>query len=309
MDGSVGGSMLALKFQGYPLALGLLAVVSLALSSCVTTKDDLLYLNDQIVAINDRVNKMEKRSSSDLDQRLEAVRLRLAQMGADLDKTRADIQVLSGKVEENNFLTKRAIDRDTTDQDTMRTGVSALNERLAKLETEVKRLNDYVAMPTSATPAATAPAAPPTGTAAVEQPRPQTPRTQTPQPPALSPEEDLYESALSRFKGGKSEEALAGFKHFLANYPKSKLADNAQFWIGECYFSLRQYEQAILAYQEVIKNYPGGNKVPNAMLRQALAFNEIKDATSAKLLLKKIIKTYPNSSEAKIAEAKLKTMN
>jgi len=301
--------MLTLKYKGPFLAFGLMAVVLVALSSCVTTKDDILYLNDQIVAINDRVNKLEKRTSSDLDQRLEAVRLRLAQLGADLDKTRSDIQVLSGKVEENNFLTKRAVDRDTTDQDTMRTGVSALNERVTKLETEVKRLSDYVAMPAPAPPTAAAPATPATSTATVEQPKPQAPRVQPPQPPARSPEEDLYESALSKFRAGQSEEALAGFKLYLSNYPKSKLADNAQFWIGECYFSLRQYEQAILAYQEVIKNYPQGNKVPNAMLRQALAFNEIKDTTSAKLLLKKIIKTYPNSSEAKIAEAKLKTMN
>jgi tol-pal system protein YbgF len=300
--------MLTLNRKGLFLALGLLALVLLALSSCVTTKDDILYLNDQIVALNDRVNKMDKRSSSDLDQRLEAVRLRLAQLGADLDKTRSDMQALSGRMEENNFLTKRAIERDTTDQDKMRTGVSGLNERLANLETEVKRLSEYVALPTPAPPVATAPTAPAPSKSAVEQPRPQPPRPQTPQPPALSPEEDLYESALAKFRGGKSEEALAGFKHFLGNYPKSKLADNAQFWIGECYFSLRQYEQAILAYQEVIKNYPQGNKVPNSMLRQALAFNEINDTTSAKLLLKKIVKTYPNSSEAKIAEAKLKTM-
>ena len=91
-------------------------------------------------------------------------------------------------------------------------------------------------------------------------------------------------------------------------YPKSDLADNAQFWIGECHMSLEQYEQAILAYQEVIKKHPKGNKVPNAMLRQAVAFAEIKDKTSAKLLLKKVIKEYPNSSEAQIARAKLKTL-
>jgi tol-pal system protein YbgF len=302
--------MIALNRKGRLLALGLLTVASLPLSSCMTTKDDILYLNDQIVALNDRVNRMEKRTSSDLDQRLEAVRLRLAQTGADLDKTRADLQALSGRVEENNFLTKRAVERDTTDQDTMRTGVSGLNERLARLETEVKRLGEYVAMPSPAPQAATVPNAP-ANTAAVEQSRPQTarPQPQTTQPSALSPEEDLYEAALAKFRAGKSEEALAAFKHFMGNYPKSKLADNAQFWVGECYFSLRQYEQAILAYQEVIKNYPEGNKVPNAMLRQALAFNEIHDTTSAKLLLKKIVKSYPNSSEAKIAEAKLKTIN
>jgi tol-pal system protein YbgF len=299
------GGMLTLQHSRLLWRLGLLALTSLALSSCVT-KDDILYLNDQIVALNGRVNKMEKGVSTDVDQRLEAVRLRLAQLGADLDKAKADMETLSGRVEENNYLTKRTIERDTSDQDAVRSGVAGLNERVARLETEVKRLNEYVAIPTSSTsPPSTAPAqsVPPASTASVAKPAVQAPPT-----PAVSPEESLYESALAKFRAGQSEEALAGFKHFLGKYPKSKLADNAQFWIGECYFSLRQYEQAILAYQEVIKNYPQGNKVPNAMLRQALAFNEINDTTSAKLLLKKIVKSYPNSSEAKIAESKLKTI-
>ncbi len=72
--------------------------------------------------------------------------------------------------------------------------------------------------------------------------------------------------------------------------------------------ALKQYEQAILAYQEVITKYPKGNKVPNAMLRQAIAFLEINDKTSSKLLLQKVIKQFPGSSEAKIAQKKLKTI-
>ena len=94
----------------------------------------------------------------------------------------------------------------------------------------------------------------------------------------------------------------------MKKYPKSDLADNAQFWIGEAYFSLRQYEQAILAYNDVIKRYPKGNKIPNALLRQSLAFIEINDKTSARLLLRKIIKEYPNSSEAKIASKKMESL-
>ena len=72
--------------------------------------------------------------------------------------------------------------------------------------------------------------------------------------------------------------------------------------------ALKQYEQAILAFQDVIKKYPKGNKVPGAYLKQAMAFLAIKDKTSSSLLLKKIIKNYPKSNEAKIAQAKLRTL-
>ena len=73
--------------------------------------------------------------------------------------------------------------------------------------------------------------------------------------------------------------------------------------------ALKQYDLAILAYQEVIKKYPKANKVPNAMLRQAVAWQEHGDKTSATILLKQLIKQYPGSSEAKIAETKLKTIH
>ena len=97
------------------------------------------------------------------------------------------------------------------------------------------------------------------------------------------------------YRKEKYEEAISGFQHFLDEYPKSKLADNAAFWIGESHMALKQYEQAILAFQKVIKKYPGGNKVPNALLRQALAFYELNDKTSAKLLLKKTYQTIPQN--------------
>jgi len=94
----------------------------------------------------------------------------------------------------------------------------------------------------------------------------------------------------------------------LDTYPKSDLADNAQFWIGECFMGLKQYEHAILEFNKVIKNYPKENKVPNAMYRQAIAMQKIDEATGAKIVLKNLIKTYPNSPEAADAKKKLSSM-
>jgi tol-pal system protein YbgF len=130
-----------------------------------------------------------------------------------------------------------------------------------------------------------------------------------PEVESVSPEEKRYADSLSLYQAGKHQEAIEGLNDFLKTYPKSKLADNAHFWIGESYMGLKKYYQAILAYQEVITRYPEGNKAPIAMLEQALAFNKIKDTVSSKLLLQKIIKKYPDSNEAKTAEAKLKTLN
>jgi len=174
------------------------------------------------------------------------------------------------------------------------------------LELRVDRISSYLGLepmiPPKEKDAATTPVAIP------QVKKPVKPIAQ-PKPEVIIPlDQKLYDVNMDLYRKEKYEEAIVGFKNFLRKYPKSKLADNAAFWIGESYMALKQYEQAILAFQKVMKKYPRGNKVPNALLRQALAFYELNDKTSAKLLLKKLIKKYPKSNEAKIARNKLKTM-
>jgi tol-pal system protein YbgF len=117
--------------------------------------------------------------------------------------------------------------------------------------------------------------------------------------------ESMYSAAYQVFKDGNYDKARTDFQTFLATYPDTEYSDNAQFWIGECYFFEKNYEKAILEYEKVTKNYPGGNKVPYALLKQGLSFLKLNDKTSAKLILQQVIKEYPNTSQARIARNKL----
>lgn len=271
----------------------------LFLSSCVTTKEDILYLNNQIVALNAKVNKMDERLAGDLG----SIRENQAESVAETDKVKEEIQDISGRVADNRELVRRAVERDTTEQDAMKANLHNLTRRIAELETRVKQIYEYLGLEgTAGVPEQGVVKPPLPAKEPVKQP------TVTEEKDVLLPDKELYDKTLTTYKEGKYEEAATGFKSFIKKYPKSDLADNAQFWIGESYMALKQYEQAILAYQGVIKGYPKGNKVPNAMLRQALAFYEIKDKKSSRILLKGIIKKYPGSNEAKIAKAKLKTI-
>jgi len=270
----------------------------LFLSSCVTTKEDILFLNNQIVALNAKVNKMDAKISGDLD----AIHENQADSVAETDKVKGEIQDLSGRVADNRELVRRAVERDTTEQDAMKVTVHDLSRRIAELEAKVTQIYEYLGLE---------------GTAGVPQQGALKPPLTAKEPAKQLPviekkdvlsDKEFYDKTLTIYKEGKYEEAVTGFKNLIKKYPKSDLTDNAQFWIGESHMALKQYEQAILAYQGVIKKYPKGNKVPNAMLRQALAFYEIKDTKSSRILLKRIIKKYPGSNEAKIAKAKLKTI-
>jgi len=262
------------------------------LSSCLYD-NDIAYLNDQVVALNRRVKTLE--DGMDTKVRSGQVNLR-----TDIDEVQEQIRRLNGRIEENERLLKRSVERDLGDQDSMRASVGTMSERVAALEAMVEQQHRYLNLP---------PVQPKPGAGGAE-PAPSVKPEPTP-PAAAEPktrETELYDKSIALYRDGKYEEAVDGFRTFLKTFPKSDRADNAHFWIGESYMALKQYEQAILAYQEVIKNYPKGNKVPSALLRQAFAFLEIKDQTSAKLLLNRVVKNHPNSSEAKIAQNKLATL-
>jgi len=274
----------------------------LLLSSCVTTPQDTRYLNDQIVALNNRVGRLENTidvdSSTEPQSQLKTIRESQAEIVSEFEKVKQEVQKISGRIE----VSERSFERDTSEQDVMKASIAELNKRIAVLEQDTRKIKEYLRLevPPGASQQDLTKAPPET--------EKEEPKSAVPEAKPLSPDRLLYDKTYAAYREGRYQEAIAGFGDFLKKYPQSDLADNAQFWIGECYMSLKQYEKAILSYQEVIKNYPNGNKVANAMIRQALAFYEIGDKTSSRLLLKKVIKKYPNSSEAKTAETKLKTI-
>lgn len=261
---------------------------SFLLFSACATEEKFLYLSKKIDAIEAKTDK-ELVSNSE----------RMATNSAEMDRLKEEMRFLNGRLDENSHLLKRSVEKDTTNGD-------ALSERMVRLELRVDRISSYLGLepmiPSKEKDASTTPVAVAQARKPVKPPVQPTPEVKIPL------DQKLYDANLDLYRKEKYGEAIAGFKNFLRKYPKSKLADNAAFWIGESYMALKQYEQAILAFQKVMKKYPRGNKVPNALLRQALAFYELKDKTSAKLLLKKLIKKYPKSNEAKIAGNKLKTM-
>ena len=271
------------------------------LNSCVYDQE-MTYLNDQMIALNKRVTKLEALLGSDIDTRLGSVHTRQAEAGAEMDQLKAEMGALSGRVEDNEQLIKRNLEKDLGKEDAMVAGLAALSQKVSELEVLVTKQQEHLGLKGPVPKEDREVVRVPSGQEKTVPKRPviiEAPRSE---------ELELYDTSMALFKEGKYEDAMKGFEALIKKYPNSDRADNAQFWIGECYMGLKQYEKAILAYQEVIKKYPKGNKVPSAMLRQAIAFLEIKDKTSTRLLLKKIINRYPDSSEAQIAKKKLEAL-
>jgi tol-pal system protein YbgF len=148
------------------------------------------------------------------------------------------------------------------------------------------------------------------------------PRPAPPAPPrapqTLQPS-DLYQTAYLDFSKGNYPLAIAGFREFLRRFPDAELANNAQYWIGEAYFSLaRSYaaqgqpakttehlEKAVQEFRKVILNYPRGEKAPTALYKEALALVELKQPGLAQERLRYLLEHFPRSEEAPLARDRL----
>jgi tol-pal system protein YbgF len=119
--------------------------------------------------------------------------------------------------------------------------------------------------------------------------------------------QDEYRTGLRALQERQYDRAIQEFRAFQRKYPSSEMADDAQYWIGESYFTQKDYNRAILEFNDVLK-YRKGDRVPAALLRQAQAFIEIGDKTDARLILQKLLNDHPNSEEARDAKDRLQAL-
>ena len=101
--------------------------------------------------------------------------------------------------------------------------------------------------------------------------------------PLPLPADQLYSLAYNDYIQGNFELAVQGFLDFLANYKESELADNAQYYIGDCYFNQGRHTDAVEAFNQVISLFPKGDKAPAAVLKSGLAHLSLNNNPAAVL--------------------------
>jgi len=126
-------------------------------------------------------------------------------------------------------------------------------------------------------------------------------------PPDLSPQE-IYNMAYADYLKGNFQLAIEGFKTYLEHFPQSPFADNALYWIGECYFSQQEYDKAIERYNQLILTYPLGDKVAAGYLHKGISLMELGKKEEALAVFKLLVTKYPLEEETKIAQEKIKEL-
>ena len=126
-------------------------------------------------------------------------------------------------------------------------------------------------------------------------------------PPPANPadEQVLYDRALELLRGRDYAGAADSLRSLAAAYPNGALADNTQYWLGEAYYSLQDYEQAGAAFQGVITNWPNSRKVPDALMMLGSTQSKQNRVPAARATLQQVITKYPESDAAKKAAERL----
>ena len=117
-----------------------------------------------------------------------------------------------------------------------------------------------------------------------------------------------YQLAFGLLRESKYDKAKAEFTDFIAKYPKSDYAGNAQYWLGEVNYVQRNFGAAIREFNKVLKNYPDSSKYADALLKIGLSEFELEHWDLASNAFNKLIKRDPNSSEAQLAGKKLQSI-
>lgn len=120
----------------------------------------------------------------------------------------------------------------------------------------------------------------------------------TPSKSAASSSE-IYLQAFGDYAAGRFQQSVQGFESFLRLHPNSDYAGNAQYWLGECYYSLHRYDRAVEALQKVVDRYPRGSKAPDALLRMADALRKMNQSDRAGQVLEQLRNQYPDSPAAR----------
>lgn len=209
------------------------------------------------------IDAIEKNLKSDVAD----VRKLSADIQATIDSTKTELQAMNGKLDDMGISLKKPTDDLARYREDADKRIIALEDRIIKLQLTLDELTKKTA---ELAKAKEVPATP----------------------------DATYLKGLDVFKTGDMPASRDIFTKFLEQYPQHDLSANAHYWIGETYYSEKNYEPAILAFQDVIKNFPTKDKVPAAMLKQAMAFNAINDTKSAKYVLKKLGEAFPKSEEA-----------
>ncbi len=113
----------------------------------------------------------------------------------------------------------------------------------------------------------------------------------------------LYKQSYGQLLQRQFEPAELGFKQFLRQHPKHKLAGNAQYWLGETYYARRRWTSAAKAFLKGYRTYSKSAKAPDSLVKLGMTLNKMGEKKKGCATLAQATKQFPRAkSVIKIAK-------
>ena len=123
----------------------------------------------------------------------------------------------------------------------------------------------------------------------------------------LSPEE-AFTQANGFYEKGEYETAIDGFRRYLAGCADQPDAENAYYWVGECYYSQEKYNEAVTEYRHLVTTYPNSANLGRAIYKLARCQQELGNTSDARELFQRLVDDYGGTLEADQAAERLKDL-
>jgi tol-pal system protein YbgF len=270
------------------------AITALFATACVTGSD-IQKLQSQISDLQDQVAALKRTASS--KEEVQNVNARIAEQTQTLLKSNATLVTKVDAIEDRLNNTQGSVEQTNY-------RIDRIVQQLAQAQHDIEEVRAAAAR--AATPPILAPGgAVAPGTTA--PPRPSggevTVAPDTTENPTV-----LYQTAYRDYQRGNYDLAIAGFRDFVAKFPKSDLAPNAAYWIGESLYSQRKYRGSIAQFDLVVNDYPTSDKVPSALLKKGYAYISLGEKAQGIVQLQYVVHEHPKSPEATKAREELKKL-
>ena len=261
------------------------AAVALMAAACASSSD-MEKLQSQISDLQEQIAALKRTASS--KEEVQNVNTKIAEQTQMLLKSNATLVTKVDAIEDRLNNAQGSIEQ--------------ANYRVDRLVQQVTQAQHDVDDLKAA--AAAAPAQP-----GAAQPNPSMSEVTVQSPPASTESPvDTYQSAYRDFGRGNYDLAIAGFREIVTKYPKSDLADNAAYWIGESLYSQKKYREAIAQFDSVVTGYPKSDKVASALLKKGYAYIQLNEKNMGIVQLQYVVHEHPKSPEAAKAREELKRL-
>jgi tol-pal system protein YbgF len=127
---------------------------------------------------------------------------------------------------------------------------------------------------------------------------------------AITAEVQSYRQAYAAWSEGDAQLCIDRFREFLQNHPSSTYADDATYWIADCYFQQGDYKSAVLRFDDVVRRNPEGKKAADALFRQGETLLRMGPSytAAASKAFERVLTEYPDSTRADDAKKQLELL-